>query len=972
MEAVPSAGRVALFILLLLLLSEASCARLGAKCPWSWHRAELQPRNYFRLGDFVLSVSMFSSAGYFALHTFNQPASNEQKRGLIDENWLHLLQNHLEEIHPKEMEYRLVWSNLVEKKKCRDPARQLVMGKLLDATCSISEPLPILHKQYHPGDFIIGGIMSQIYVFSLPITFMQRPSVDLFDEIVVITQIYQHILALGFAVQEINEHPQLLPNVTLSFHICNSHFIPRWMYRASLEFFSTLGRLVPNYKCGTHSNPIGVVEGPGSEVSFHVANVLSIYKISQLLYGSAPEKLKENQAHFNHQMFPKLEYLCTGILQLLLHFRWMWIGLFSACNESGERFIQKLLSTFSQSEICFAFTERFPVSSYSNDIADLVADGIKTYNTIMRSTANAVVVHGEIEDMIHLRMFPSLSIYEDIPIKTKNKVWIMTAQMDFTSLPFQKGWDLDFLHGALSFTKPILHAEDGFIRVFWEEAFECFFPNSMSRKGVVRMCSGEEKLESLAASVFETSMTTQSYSIYNAVYVVAHALHAMHSSKLHYRARVEKARLKFLNQQLWQFNSFVRSISFNNSAGEEVFFDHSGQLETGFDIINWVTFPNLSFIRVKVGGMFPKYGLHEGFSIEEEAIVWPSRFNQVQPISLCNEKCHFGSSRIKEEGRPFCCYHCLCCPEGKISNQEDMDDCFQCPQDQHPNKEQDSCIPKYIIFLSYGEPLEIALASCALSFSFITALVLSIFIKMKDTPIVKANNKNLTYALLISLLFSFLSTFLFIGRPGTMICLLRQTAFGIIFSAVSCVLAKTIVVVLAFMATKPGSSMRKLVGKRLASSIVLLSLLIELTICAVWLLTFPPFPHFDMHSLTQEIIWECNEGSVTMYYCVLGFMGFLSIVSFMVAFQVRKLPDTFNEAKFITFSMLVFCSVWVSFIPTYLSTKGKHMVAVEIFSIISSSAGLLVCIFSPKCYIIVLRPELNNKDQLRRRDNAGI
>ncbi|XP_015272960.1 PREDICTED: vomeronasal type-2 receptor 26-like [Gekko japonicus] len=857
--------------------------------------------------------------------------------------------------------------------------------------CTIyNDPFPISYKFYQSGDILIGGIHSPAIFGNNLMFFREHPAQMVIDDPAIVTKRYQHMLAMEFAIKEINDNPNFLSNISLGFYNLNSYPIGSMTYQATLNLLSANQKLVPNFSCATQKKLIALIGGLLSEISANIATILNIYKTPQLTYGSYPlTQDDKKQFPFVYQMVPNEAYEHRGVVLLLHHFGWTWVGLLAVNDDSGDTFLQTIVPILTENSICVAFTFRLPKPSYMEEFTDFFLLQWGKYPLLLNRKANVCYVYGQTSAMImlHAILFQAPIFLFPLP----GKVWITTSHWDFESSSVQRLWDIESFHGALSFAihsnqpprfqqflqtiRPSWDGEDGFIQDFWEQAFSCSLKVLNEEEENKQTCTGEEKLETLPGVLFEMGMTGHSYNVYNAVYSLAHVLNDIHLLKSKHKRLVGGGRLDFQNVQPSQIHTSLQSILFNNSAGDIVRFDNYNELVSDFDVTNWVTFPNGSFVRVKVGRLDPHAPPGKELNLNDAQIVWHRSFNQVLPLSMCNDHCLPGYSKRKKEGEKFCCYDCSPCPEGMFSDQMGrryMETCVKCPDDLYPSRGRKQCIPKHIIYLSYQEPLGMMLAMLAISLSTVTLLVLGTFIQHKNTPIVKANNRSLTYILLICLLLCFLCSLLFIGKPEKVTCLLRQVTFGMVFSlALSSVLAKTITVILAFLATKPGSRMRKWVGKKLSNCIVLSASIIQAAICTLWLSTSPPFPDQDLHSVPGEIILQCNEGSAAMFYCVVGYMGFLAIVSFTVAFLARNLPDIFNEAKFITFSMLVFCSVcllgiWLSIFPNYLSNKGKSILIVEITFFLSCS-GLLLCIFLFKYCILLLRPEMDTGEQMIRR-----
>ncbi|KAM8970937.1 vomeronasal type-2 receptor 26-like [Sarcophilus harrisii] len=797
---------------------------------------------------------------------------------------------------------------------------------------------------------------------------------------------YHHFLALQYAVDEINKNPYLLPNITLGYQLLNNFHLEKLAVESALIWLSGRGPVIPNYSCDRQSNTVAVIGGMSTMLSMAMATILELYKVPQITYGQFDPRLKDKvQYPYVYQLGSKESTLHLAFIQLMLHFEWTWVGLLLSDNTRGEMFFNDLKEEMANNGLCVAIKERVPQRIG-------IKEGFQLVSRVIASSSNVIFIYGVADSLQELSLLLLTFIpYGKLLVTTSS--WDFSIDTKFELFPIFHGTIL-FSHiqkeipGFTDFVRnmnPVMNPEDIFLKAFWEAVFNCRFSDKKGAEMFYPLCPGDFSFRDIPVMKIDMVLMELITNIYNAVYLVAHALHQMlpfeakeasdlaRNSNLSWKVLLDAVLhccLDFVSwsfrppQEFFMLHHFLKCINSVTNASDESCWNGTKPVAEAYDILNYKSFHGQVETLVKVGEVYP---LAQRFTIKEEDIDWPEDFHQT-PSSMCSVKCGPGFKKTSLENQPICCFACTPCSEGKISNQTDAEECLQCPEDQYPNKERDHCLPRTVIFLAYEEPLGMTLACAAICFSLLTVLVLGIFLKHRDTPIVKANNRSLSYTLLVSLSLCFLCSLLFIGHPTTGTCLLRQTTFAVVFTvAVSSILAKTITVVLAFRATKPGSRLRSWLGSTASYSLIFACSLIQMCLCVIWLGTSSPFLEKDIHSEPGSIIIQCNEGSLLIFYCVLGYMALLALASFTVAFLARDLPDTFNEAKFLTFSMLVFCSVWISFLPSYQSSKGKAIVALEVFAILTSSAGILICIFAPKCFVILLRSEQNTLGILKKK-----
>uniref|UniRef100_A0A3Q3GJR2 Extracellular calcium-sensing receptor-like n=1 Tax=Kryptolebias marmoratus TaxID=37003 RepID=A0A3Q3GJR2_KRYMA len=738
-----------------------------------------------------------------------------------------------------------------------------------------------------------------------------------------------------FAIEEINNSPEVLPGIKLGYQIYDSCASVPMAVHVAFQFLNTKDSLFyKSSNCSQSGVVMAAVGDSETTPSISMSHIIGSFNIPLVSHFATCACLSDKQQFPSFfRTIPSDQFQADALAKMVKHFGWTWIGAVHSDSDYGNYGMASFLDAAKREGICVEYSESFYRTDPHNKIQQ-VADVIR------RSTAMVVVAFLSFGDM-------KVLLEELAQESSPPRQWIGS-----------ESWVTD--PNLMSFSYCAGAIGVGIQQSFWEDAFNCSLRKSADSNK--KICDGTEDIKQLKNPYTETSQLRVTNMVYKAVYAIAHAIHSSVCLETSTTTQCNK-HFRLDSKQVF---TKLKKVNFSQN-DYLVSFDNNGDPVAFYELVNWQKSESGVIELVTVGYYDASLPKGQEFHINRN-ITWAEGGTQV-PVSVCSESCPPGTRKVLQKGKPICCYDCIPCPEGEISNTTDTLDCFPCPSEFWPNAERNACFLKPVEFLSFDEVLAIILAAFSVIGACLAIMTAVIFFYHRTTPIVRANNSELSFLLLFSLTLCFLCSLTFIGAPSEWSCMLRHTAFGIIFVlCISCVLGKTVVVLMAFKATLPGSNVMKWFGPPQQRMTVVFFTFIQVLICTIWLVLSPPFPMKNLTTYKEKIILECALGSAVGFWAVLGYIGLLAVFCFVLAVLARKLPDNFNEAKMITFSMLIFCAVWITFIPAYVSSPGKFTVAVEIFAILASSFGLILCIFAPKCFIILFQPEKNSKKYLMNKN----
>ncbi|MEE6509455.1 hypothetical protein FKM82_026229 [Ascaphus truei] len=492
----------------------------------------------------------------------------------------------------------------------------------LSSNCKLVENFRRRYTYYSSGDIMLAGLLQfgDGEKDNIP-TFEDKPITSYRHSYY--PRLYRHYLGFLLAINEINQRKDLLPNITLGYVLYDSENNEREALQKTILLLSGGGDMIPNYVCHRRGVLAAYIGDLNSATTYTMSLITKLYHYPQISYGSMDSSFNDRLQFPNlYRTVPNEHYQQQAIVQLLQHFGWTWVGILTSDDDSSQRGSQELKDLIISSGICVEFLQIYN--------AELDRFKQESVQTVGMSSAKVVI------------MYSSNNIFDDFIYEysfhqQQNKIWIVTATVTYLnnfkfdaflpmlngtlSLSVRKG-DISGLKDFLQSANMYKYPEDPAIKELWMNYFGCL-PYIPGSKGIfiLRPCTENKTLQSLPPFIYDVHNFRYTYSIYTAVYMLAHALHDMFQHRLSLPLDLYKDNSK-LDIQPWKLNSNLKHVHFTPSSGEEIVFTKDGDVPGLYDIINWITTSDPTVTGIKVGSFNSSAPVGQQLTITDNDIQW--------------------------------------------------------------------------------------------------------------------------------------------------------------------------------------------------------------------------------------------------------------------------------------------------------------------------------------------------------------
>ncbi|XP_062396165.1 taste receptor type 1 member 1-like [Sardina pilchardus] len=739
--------------------------------------------------------------------------------------------------------------------------------------------------------------------------------------------LHQGLQVMRFAFEEINNSTTLLPNITLGYQLIDycsdAHNFP-----AILQFLSVKGYVKPRKIYNFLPKVIGLIGAFNSHESKALAPLVMMDLIPMVSYSARSSALNNKRVYPSFvRTIPSNTHQIELIIHIIEHFNWNWVAFIGSKSANSQDGLQLFKEMIHDKDISLAYHELLSAKSQLNT----------TFENIDKLKINAIVLFIEPH-------FGESILSSAIELNFHGKVWITSDAWSMNQLSKRHGT------GSISTIIGVTPTAVPF------PGFNEFIYHSKHRAESVHSPEGFcnqacDNCSSVSSEDVINENPTYSFPIYSAVYTMAMALHNVlqcnHSgcNKTHtvypYMLLEEIKRLQFLLNKV------------------PVSFDKNLDAPAHYSILFWDTSYNP--VKIRQIGTYTNYPV-SNLTIFNTLLQWPG--SGLVPFSNCSAECKPGYVR-QQEGQHQCCFTCLECPSNQYANHTaNLYSCLKCGKYEWSDAGSTSCRTRSMEYLRFSDGYSIVLMVLASALMLLCVGVAMLFAVHRSTPVVRSAGGSMCFLMLGCLAAAATSVFFYFDKPTPTNCMVRNIVYAFFYTVcVSCLLVRSFQIICIFkmaaLLPKVHAWWVKHNGQWL---VVAAPSLLQLLLCAVWMTTTPPLPVEEKYSFKDQVVLICLVSNIFTACLCNGLMWILSGLCFWFSYMGTDLPKNYNEGKAITFSMVMFCLSWASYITAYLSSHCKYIQVVKIVVELSCLYGILFCYFIPKSFIIVFQPQKNTQE----------